>query len=220
MSINSTNRKPFKLTNMKRAIKAIAWCVAVVVILALSLRIERLDERTSAEFDPTEQVEHFWAEELPALLTGDRVVEVEIFCQELKNNRQLLIDRYGLTLGIGAPYSLLLGGEFTVAEVGEELTTLRTEAGATLLMRTAYIFGNTVREATGAFSIDDYENTMDFNSIASELNDRVVECIVAPAEALLRVGSRLRVVGALDLTPKGGEEETFELIPLLIQATE
>lgn len=220
MSINSTNRNPFKLTNMKRAIKAIAWCVAVVVILALSLRIERLDERTSAEFDPTEQVEHFWAEELPALLTGDRVVEVEIFCQELKNNRQLLIDRYGLTLGIGAPYSLLLGGEFTVAEVGEELTMLRTEAGATLLMRTAYIFGNTVREATGAFSIDDYENTMDFNSIASELNDRVVECIVAPAEALLRVGSRLRVVGALDLTPKGGEEETFELIPLLIQATE
>lgn len=205
---------------MKRVTKAIVWCVAVVMILALSLRIERFDERTSAEFDPTEQVEHFWTEELPALLTGDRVVEVEIFCQELKNNRQLLIDRYGLTLGIGAPYSLLLGGEFTVAEVGEELSTLRTEAGATLLMRTAYIFGNTVREATGAFSIDDYENTMDFNSIASELNDRVVECIVAPAEALLRVGSRLRVVGALDLTPKGQADEVFELIPLLIQATE
>lgn len=205
---------------MKRAIKAIAWCVAVVVILALSLRIECLDERTSAEFDPTEQVEHFWTEELPALLMGDRVVNADLFRQELKNNRQLLIDRYGLTLGIGAPYSLLLGGEFTVAEVGEELTMLRTEAGATLLMRTAYIFGNTVREATGAFSIDDYENTMDFNSIASELNDRVVECIVAPAEALLRVGSRLRVVGALDLTPKGQADEVFELIPLLIQATE
>lgn len=205
---------------MKRAIKAIAWCVAVVVILALSLRIERLDERTSAEFDPTEQVEHFWAEELPALLTGDRVVEVEIFCQELKNNRQLLIDRYGLTLGIGAPYSLLLGGEFTVAEVGEELTTLRTEAGATFQMRTAYIFGNTVREATGAFSIDDYENTMDFNSIASELNDRVVARVVEPAAALLQVGNSLRIVGALDLTPKGPADEVFELIPLLIQATE
>lgn len=205
---------------MKRAIKAIVWCVAVVVILALSLRIERLDERTSAEFDPTEQVEHFWTEELPALLMGDRVVNADLFRQELKNNRQLLIDRYGLTLGIGAPYSLLLGGEFTVAEVGEELTMLRTEAGATFQMRTAYIFGNTVREATGAFSIDDYENTMDFNSIASELNDRVVECIVAPAEALLRVGSRLRVVGALDLTPKGQADEVFELIPLLIQATE
>lgn len=205
---------------MKRAIKAIVWCVAVVVILALSLRIERLDERTSAEFDPTEQVEHFWTEELPALLMGDRVVEVEIFCQELKNNRQLLIDRYGLTLGIGAPYSLLLGGEFTVAEVGEELTTLRTEAGAAFQMRTAYIFGNTVREATGAFSIDDYENTMDFNRIASELNDRVVERIVAPAEELFQAGTRLRVVGAIDLTPKGPADEVFELIPLSIQPCE
>lgn len=205
---------------MKRVIKAIAWCVAVVIILALSLKVERLDERTTAEFDPTEQVEHFWNEELAALLVGDRVVGVDLFYQELKNNRQLLIDRYGLTLGIGAPYSLLLGGEFTVAEVGEELTTLRTEAGATFLMRTAYIFGNTVREATGAFSIDDYENTMDFNSIASELNDRVVERIVAPAEELLRVGSRLRVVGALDLSPKGPADEVFELIPLSIQPCE
>lgn len=205
---------------MKRVIKAIAWCVAVVIILALSLKVERLDERTTAEFDPTEQVEHFWNEELAALLVGDRVVGVDLFCQELKNNRQLLIDRYGLTLGIGAPYSLLLGGEFTVAEVGEELTTLRTEAGATFLMHTAYIFGNTVREATGAFSIDDYENTMDFNSIASELNDRVVERIVAPAEELLRVGSRLRVVGALDLSPKGQADEVFELIPLSIQSCE
>ena len=90
-----------------------------------------------------------------------------------------------------------MGGEFTVAAVGEELTTLRCEAGMEFSMRTAYIFGNTVREATGAFSIDDYENTMDFNSIAAELN--------------------LRVVGALDLTPKGHEGEVFELIPLSIQ---
>lgn len=205
---------------MKRVIKAIAWCVAVVIILALSLKVERLDERTTAEFDPTEQVEHFWNEELAALLVGDRVVGVDLFCQELKNNRQLLIDRYGLTLGIGAPYSLLLGGDFTVAEVGEEITTLRAEVGATFLMRTAYIFGNTVREATGAFSIDDYENTMDFNSIASELNDRVVERIVAPATDLLQAGNSLRVVGALDLTPKGPADEVFELIPLSIQSCE
>lgn len=205
---------------MKRVIKAIAWCVAVVIILALSLKVERLDERTTAEFDPTEQVEHFWNEELSTLLVGDRVVGIDLFCQELKNNRQLLIDRYGLTLGIGAPYSLLLGGDFTVAEVGEELTTLRTEAGATLLMRTAYIFGNTVREATGAFSIDDYENTMDFNSIASELNDRVVARIVAPATDLLQAGNSLRIVGALDLSPKGQADEVFELIPLSIQPCE
>lgn len=205
---------------MKRVIKAIAWCVVVVIILALSLKVERLDERTTAEFDPTEQVEHFWNEALPALLIGDRVVGVELFCQALKNNRQLLIDRYGLTLGIGAPYSLLVGGAFTVTEVGEELTTLHTEAGATFLMRTAYIFGNTVREATGAFSIDDYENTMDFNRIASELNDRVVERIVAPAEELFQAGTRLRVVGAIDLTPKGPADEAFELIPLSIQPCE
>lgn len=205
---------------MKRAFKAIAWCALLAVITALSLKVERLDERTSAEFDPTEQVEQFWHESLPTLLVGDRVVEVNLFCQELKNNRQLLIDRYGLTLGIGAPYSLLLGGEFTVAEVGEELTTLRTETGATFLMRTAYIFGNTVREASGAFSIDDYENTMDFNSIASELNDRVVERVIAPATDLLQAGAHLRVVGALDLAPKGDADELFELIPLSIQPCE
>ena len=202
---------------MKRVIKAIAWCVAVVIILALSLKVERLDERTTAEFDPTEQVEHFWNEELAALLVGDRVVGVDLFCQELKNNRQLLIDRYGLTLGIGAPYSLLLGGEFTVAEVGEELTTLRAEAGATLLMRTAYIFGNTVREATALFSIDDYENTMDFNLVSSELNRRIQQEVIDPQREALIEGARLQVFGALDLPQEGLPKGRFELIPLTLK---
>ncbi|MBQ2393509.1 MAG: DUF2291 family protein, partial [Alistipes sp.] len=152
---------------MKRYLKILLGTLALLAVAALSIKVEPLSERTPKKFDPTEHVARFWTEELPKLLDGDRVVDADLFREELKHNRRFLIERYGLTLGIGAPYSLLLGGEFEVVEVGEELTTLRTAAQTELAMRTAYIFGNTVREASGAFSIDDYENTMDFNHISA-----------------------------------------------------
>ena len=201
---------------MKRYLKILLGTLTLLAVVALSIKVEPLSERTPKKFDPTEHVARFWTEELPKLLDGDRVVDADLFREELKHNRRFLIERYGLTLGIGAPYSLLLGGEFEVVEVGEELTTLRTTAQTELAMRTAYIFGNTVREASGAFSIDDYENTMDFNHISAALNRCVIEQVVTPILPTLGMGTRLRVVGAVDLPAEGMPNGLFELIPLQI----
>lgn len=199
--------------------KIVIWALrilAVVVVIALSVRLSPLDQQTSNSFDPTQAIAHFWDNELPQLLQGDRVVDADLFRAELKNNRKLLVDRYGSTLGIGAPYSMLLGGEFEVVAVGEELSHIRTAQGAEFDLRTNYIFSNTAREATAAFSIDDYENTMDFNLVSSELNRRIIEQVVAPQRDALTVGARLQVVGAIDLPQEGLPKGRFELIPLTL----
>ena len=202
---------------MKKMIKWGAWCLTTVIVVLLSVKIEPLDERTTQHFDPAKELETFWTEELPKLLQSDRIVDADLFRAELKNNRKLLIDRYGSTLGIGAPYSMLIGGEFEVVEVGEELTLIRTAQGAEFDLRTAYIFGNTAREATALFSIDDYENTMDFNLVSSELNRRIQQEVIAPQREALVEGARLQVVGALDLPQEGLPQGRFELIPLTLQ---
>lgn len=201
---------------MKRYWKRLLWPILILGAVALSLKVEPLDALSTHEFDPTAEVARFWEAKLPALLESDRVVDADLFREELKHNRRFLIDRYGLTLGIGAPYSLLLGGNFEVVAAEAEVVRLRTEAGAEFDMRTAYIFGNTVREASGAFSIDDYENTMDFNHISAALNRCVVEQVVAPAATTLQEGVTLRVVGAVDLPVEGMPKGNFELIPLQI----
>lgn len=201
---------------MKRFWKCLIWPILMIGVVALSIKVERLDTLSTQEFDPAEEIARFWDTERPALLESDRVVDADLFQEELKHNRSFLIDRYGLTLGIGAPYSLLLRGDFEVVAVEEEVVHLRTEAGAEFGMRTAYIFGNTVREASGAFSIDDYENTMDFNHISAALNRCVVEQVVAPVAASLQAGVSLRVVGAVDLPAEGMPKGRFELIPLSI----
>ena len=200
--------------------KSLQWSIRILilaVVIALSIKIEPLDQRSTQRFDPARQIEEFWQERLPSLLQGDRVLDADLFRAELKNNRKLLVDRYGSTLGIGAPYSLLLGGEFEVFEVGEELVHIRTEQGAAFDLRTDYIFGNTVREATASFSIDDYENTMDFNLVASELNRRVLQLVVAPVRDQLVKGARLHLIGAVDLPQEGLPKGYFELIPLTIE---
>lgn len=201
---------------MKKMIKWGAWCLATIIVVLLSVKIEPLDERTTQTFDPAKELETFWSEELPKLLQSDRIVDADLFRAELKNNRKLLVDRYGSTLGIGAPYSMLIGGEFEVVQVGEELTHIRTTQGAEFDLRTAYIFGNTVREATALFSIDDYENTMDFNLVSSELNRRIQQEVIAPQREALIEGARLQVVGALDLPQEGLPKGRFELIPLTL----
>lgn len=202
---------------MRKIIKGVAWVSVAALVIAFSIRLEPLDERQTGSFDPMAQVDRFWQEELPKLLVGDRVVDADLFRAELKNNRKLLIDRYGLTLGIGAPYSMLVGAEFEVKAVNEELVRIVTTAGTAFDLRRSFIFGNTVREVTGCFSIDDYDNTMDFNHIASALNDCVFERVAEPAAALFEVGRRLRVVGAVDVDQAGNLKPCYELIPLSIQ---
>ena len=202
---------------MKKMIKWGAWCLATIIVVLLSVKIEPFDERTTQTFDPAKELEIFWSEELPKLLQSDRIVDADLFRAELKNNRKLLVDRYGSTLGIGAPYSMLIGGEFEVVQVGEELTLIRTAQGAEFDLRTAYIFGNTVREATALFSIDDYENTMDFNLVSSELNRRIQQAIIDPQREALIEGVRLQLVGALDLPQEGLPKGRFELIPLTLK---
>lgn len=202
---------------MKKMIKWGAWCLATVIVVLLSVKIEPLDEHTTQTFDPAKELETFWTEELPQLLLSDRIVDADLFRAELKNNRKLLVDRYGSTLGIGAPYSMLIGGDFEVVEVGEELVHIRTSQGAEFDLRTAYIFGNTAREATALFSIDDYENTMDFNLVSSELNQHILQEIIAPLRDALIQGARLHIVGALDLPQEGLPKGRFELIPLTLK---
>lgn len=202
---------------MKKMIKWGAWCLATVIVVLLSVKIEPLDEHTTQTFDPAKELETFWTEELPQLLLSDRIVDADLFRAELKNNRKLLVDRYGSTLGIGAPYSMLIGGDFEVVEVGEELVHIRTSQGAEFDLRTAYIFGNTAREATALFSIDDYENTMDFNLVSSELNQHILQEIIAPQRDALIQGARLQLVGALDLPQEGLPKGRFELIPLTLK---
>ncbi len=199
---------------MKKCLKWIGWIAAIVLIVAASIRPEPLDSRQTGTFDPMKEVDRFWRNELPQLLGSDRIVDADLFREELKRNRKTLIDRYGRTLGIGAPYSMLVNGRFEVIEVGEELIRLRSKAGNDYLLRTALLFGNTVREVSGCFSIDDYENTMDFNHIAAALNRCVLERVVAPNIARLTAGGTLHVIGAVDLSLEGEENASYELIPL------
>ncbi len=203
---------------MKTSLKIGGWIITILLIVSFSIRIEPLDSRQTGTFDPMKEVNHFWHTELPKLLRSDRIVDADLFRNELRLNRKLLIDRYGRTLGIGAPYSMLVGGRFEVVEVGEELVGLRTAAGARFDLRRDLLFGNTVREVSGSFSIDDYENTMDFNHIAAALNRCVLERVIAPNTALLGVGARVEVIGAVDLAPSGEPKACYELIPLHLTA--
>ena len=119
---------------------------------------------------------------------------------------------YGRTLGIGAPYSMAVKGEGTVKAADGETITL-AEDGITL--RTSMIFGNSVREASGFFGIDDYENTMDFNLISSDINSRLEESFAGRGFV---PGQKIRYAGVMDVDPRKPLPSAFEVIPVKLEA--
>lgn len=175
---------------------------------------ERKQELAKLDFSPTEMVDDFWNNGMDNLSAG--ALDLGTFDSLLQANPAELIEKYGRTLGIGAAYSFLVKGTVRVASVEEERFLIESPGKTEYGVRTGFIFSNTVREASGAFDIDDFENTMDFNMISSEINRRIVEQVAAPLSGRIEKGSRFELFGAVDVNPKKSSA-ILDIVPLSLK---
>ena len=199
---------------MKKILKILLLIVLFAICCILSVRIIPQEEYEKAKsgrtFDATEQVDLFFSGILPAM--AENAPPVADVLAALAQDPVQAAEKYGRTLGIGAPYSMAVKGEGTVKAADAETITLE-ENGITL--RTAMIFGNSVREASGFFGIDDYENTMDFNLISSDINSRL-EASFAGRD--FEPGRRVRYAGVMDVDPRKPLPAGYEVVPLILEA--
>lgn len=209
--------------NRKKAIYTVAGIAVGAFCLYHSVYITSLSARNEElmrqNFKPEQTVAHFWENDLEGLL--EKAVELRTFDSLLVRNPQSLAQSYGKTLGIGAPYSIIVRGTGTIDSIGNERIYLHPvsapEPGGkprVYAIQTAFIFSNTVREASGAFHIDDFENTMDFNLISAELNRRIVEEVAAPMAEKLKPGEQVDFYGAADVHPGKAVPVVMVVVPL------
>ncbi len=198
---------------MKKIWKILSLIALFTICCILSVKIIPQEEYEKAKsgrtFDATEQVDLFFAEILPGMVENAAPVG-EVLSALARDPRQAASE-YGRTLGIGAPYSMAVKGEGTVKAADGETITL-AEDGITL--RTSMIFGNSVREASGFFGIDDYENTMDFNLISSDINSRLEESFAGHGFV---PGQKVRYAGVMDVDPRKPLPSAFEVIPVKLE---
>jgi predicted lipoprotein len=83
-------------------------------------------------------------------------------------------------------------------------------------LSTGWVFGNTVRDATGLLNASDFSNSQDFNDISAEL-DHLVETRVLPElRKRSQVGKPIQFVGCLEFE-EGDLPETIEIVPVRVE---
>jgi len=120
--------------------------------------------------------------------------ELKVFLANKNNDFEALMTS-GRTLGVSDDRYFLVGGEGEVLQVEEE-NLLVSFGDQQIRIATDFIYGNTLRDASGLVSISDYANTMDFNNISVEMNRLVKEEVLKPIVSKFEVGQTILFKGA------------------------
>ncbi len=131
-------------------------------------------------------------EEVPTIAMVDFLNAADV-------NFDLLMESEGKRLGVSNERYFMVEGEGTVIEIEEDNIILEMEdkGNSKIKIATGFIYGNTLRDASGLVSISDYAKTMDFNNISIEMNKLVGNKVLPLFIEKVNVGNRVKFKGAL-----------------------
>ena len=205
----------------KKYISLFVTSVIVATVLYNSVYFQKLDMRREKEevkkFNSKEKAEYFWETKRDEVL--ESATDLKAFDTQLTANHEKLIDQYGKSVGITSIFSFLVQGyaKYTPTESGKIPLNI-SHSRFNYLLRTKFIFGNAARDASGFFKIDDFENTMDFNAVSTELNKLIITRVITKLDSL-SAGRTIKFYGALEINSENIPKE-IEIIPLKIEAVD
>lgn len=204
---------------MKKRIVILGALLVAVAALYHSVYFEKLDARRNKElvksFNPKEVAGFFWKNKLAEVL--EKALDLKLFDSLLAVNPRDLVSQYGKSVGVTSNYSFLVKGiALTGRPEADKLATTLKTVSSTYSLQVKYIFGNAARDATGYFNVDDFQNTMDYNAVATELNSLVLNEVIAQKLDSLASGTMIGFVGAVEINAESIQKE-LDIIPLSIE---
>lgn len=191
--------------------------VAVIALLAYnSVYFKKLDELKAgtAAFDAAGYARDFWDKKLTPGLS--KAVELSVLTSLLKTDKEKAFDEHSHALGIGNIRYFLVKGEGVVSGVNENEVVVAVGENE-VRIATEYIFGNAVRDASGAIDINAFTNSMDFNNVSAEINKLIREKVVPPFKSKVKKGDRVAFHGAIELNREHLQVNDIEIIPVSLQ---
>ncbi len=203
---------------MKKVLSIVIIALLLVLGLYHSVYFEKLDEKKEQEsikdFNPSEKVDYFWTQKLDDVL--ESALDLHVFNSRMTDDLELLIRQHGKGMGITSTYCFLVKGMAVFDDrSADELSVEITNNNVNYSLQTKYIFGNTARDAVGFFNLADFENMMDFNAVAAELNKRILEKEIAKLDSL-SPGHEIAFIGAVAVNSESIQDE-IDIIPLKIE---
>ena len=186
--------------------KILLYIGIALVALWFSFYTENLTEKTRREemkeLKPDQLVNALMKDSLTTL--NQRAISI----QELKQGYidEAFAKQHGRVLGIGSPTFYVIKGMSEQVKM-EDDEILAIVDGIQLTIPLKYIFGNTAREASGWFNIDDFQNTTDFNAVSAAFNAYIAQQVKS-----FKAGEHVEFIGAVAV--RNGEKlQELTLIP-------
>ncbi len=205
---------------MKKWLKYIVLFAIAGLLAYNSVYFKKLDAKKDvAEMDlkPAEFAQKFWTTKFASYL--DSAVEINGFVKMLQESPATVFEKYSKTQGIGNVSFFLVKGEGLITDVHEDNTIVLAKAGAVAVpvkLNTGIYFGNAVRDVTGLISMGDFKNTMDFNSVSSELNKIVRTQVILPFITKAVKGATVQFVGCVEINKEQINSTDMQLLPVRI----
>jgi predicted lipoprotein len=172
-------------------------------------------EKESAEFHAADFVQDFWATKLtPALADSADVAAVLAAYHDSPEEART---QFGRSVGIGRSTLYFVHGSGTITSVDKKqiVVALTDDAsGPHVALQTGLLFGNTVRDATGLLSGDDFPNSQQFNEISTELNRTIESSVLPGLKAAAKVGASIEFVGAAEVTNEARDLAPLKIVPI------
>lgn len=205
---------------MNKFIKYGLIVVAIIWIGYSSVYIKKLSDANKAvtgNFDAKAFVNKLWAQQLPAKL--DSAVDLNVLMQLIKADPNEAFSRYTHSLDIGDTRYALIKAEAIVDAVNEDdvAITVKAKQPFNASLVTEFVYGNTLRDASGLIELKDFSNTMDLNNISKELNNIIREKVVPSIKPHLKPGVKIDLVGAIKLNKEHVHFTDLAIVPVSIK---
>jgi predicted lipoprotein len=211
------------------------WALLVAAATALvvwpPVRVHRYDARPTptstgasarngSSLTPADAAQRFWTQQLPSLAT--KAADAREVIAARRTDSADARKRFARTPVVGgSDYYFVTGAGKVVfkdaKDVGVELDGSATPGKADVVIATGPLFGNAVRDGTGAFAPEAYSNSSDFNALSSELNKLVRMNVYPPLREKATVGTHVRITGVAEVSEDDASPLPLKLVPLVVE---
>jgi len=201
---------------MPKPIRYLLYASVIALLAYNSVYFKKLDEvkAGTVAFDAAGYARDFWEKKLMPGLS--KAVDLNALTTLLKADKEKAFREHSHALGIGNIRYFLVKGNGIVSDVDENEVKLEMEEQE-VRIAIEYIFGNAVRDASGAIDINAFTNSMDFNNVSAEINKLIREKVVPPFKSSVKKGDRVAFHGAIELNREHLQVNDIEIIPVSLQ---
>ena len=202
---------------LKKAGKYIFWIVLIAVVGYNSVYIKKLNEVKAAEtkaFNAKDYARDYLYKKLPALY--NKAPDMEQLIAALKANPSSAFTTYSHSLNKGETGYFLVAGEGEVTRIDDSNTFIKLKGGSSVKLATEYIFGNTVRDAAGLISMDEFTNSMDINNVSEEINKLIKTEVLPPFKEKVKKGDLVQFKGCIEMNQSSLKLEDIEIVPVAL----